>query len=260
MNSENSLRSVERNGDDFLEYPCSTLDGRQQECSATFRLSVAQKEKMNRGIIDPTYNSYDRGHMTPASPFRFSEEALAQTFYCPNIAPQDPWTNRCAWYAVEERTEAYLGSKVSPISGYVVTGTCSADSADGDTYYGLKVPKCFWKALCYADPETGATVTVAFVGDNSVIDANNLNAERRERMESTLVPRDLTHIFGLTTATQVRKAFIEGEKVLLEGRGNLQGLPTARSCYGKLTLDNAVKEQWTAFMPKFRRPMWDCSY
>ncbi len=52
--------------------------------------------------------AFDRGHITPANPYRFSEDALSNTFYCINIAPQDPFTNQHPWTVVENRAHRYF--------------------------------------------------------------------------------------------------------------------------------------------------------
>jgi hypothetical protein len=259
MDEMNNLKAVERDSDPFRKYHCQSEN--QQECSTTFRMSVEQKAKANGPALieksGDTYNSWDRGHLVPASPMRFSAEALDATFYCPNIAPQEPWSNRCPWYAVEERTQTYLAG-TDKIPGYVVTGTCTVDSPDGPTYYGLQVPNCFWKILCYNDTLTKKTTTVGFISENSIIDAGNLNVERKIRMDSTLTPRSLQDVMNVAVPEIVRKSFIEAEKVLKNGR-SVEGLPSARSCYSKLALDEPTRDQWVAYMPKYRRPMWDCS-
>lgn len=75
----NLVQNVDR-VDNFRTVECEQLSQEQQNCDATMRLSVPQKEKINA-----EYNSWDRGHMTPVNPMRFSAEAVNATYYCVNI-------------------------------------------------------------------------------------------------------------------------------------------------------------------------------
>jgi hypothetical protein len=144
------------------------------------------------------------------------------------------------------------------VAGYVITGTCAEDSPDGDSENGYKVPNCFYKILCYIDADTKKTVSVGFIGENSVIDSRNLATERKSRMNSTLTPRNLSDILTLAKPGIIKNAFAEAEKALKIGRTFNGPLPTDDSCMKALTLDEAVKTQWATFMPKYRRPRWKC--
>lgn len=75
----NLKQNVDR-ADDFRTVNCSSLHEKQQNCADTMRLSVSQKEKINA-----EYNSWDRGHLTPVNPMRFSADAVNSTYYCVNI-------------------------------------------------------------------------------------------------------------------------------------------------------------------------------
>ncbi len=100
-------------------------------------------------------SGYDRGHMAPAADFKWSEQAMSDTFYMSNMAPQEPSFNRGIWADLEAvvRTMAYDNGKV-----YVVTGPVLTDGpyeTIGDN--GVAIPKRFYKTvLDYTDPDIKA--------------------------------------------------------------------------------------------------------
>lgn len=59
---------------------CDNLKDKQQNCANAFLVTEKQKAK-NGG----QYTAWDRGHLTPVSPMRFSNDAVDITFYCINI-------------------------------------------------------------------------------------------------------------------------------------------------------------------------------
>ncbi|ODM91633.1 Endonuclease G, mitochondrial [Orchesella cincta] len=245
----NLVQNVER-VDNFRNVECGQLTNKQQNCANTMRLSLPQKSKVNS-----EYNSWDRGHLTPVNPMRFSAEAVNATYYCPNIAPQEPWTNRCPWYAVEERTL----SRTKSFPSYVMTGTCASDNVvDGNTYYNLTVPDCFWKMACYLDPTTKETNVVAFISENHLIQSTGKAASRVERTASTTTPRAQLDVLNLMGArsSYVETAWLEAERILTEGRGTT-GLPSAATCVSTKDISVATVTDWTAFM-KLHRPPFDC--
>jgi len=62
---------------------------------------------------------FDRGHLVPAADMAFSEEAMSETFYLSNIAPQDPGFNKGVWRELEELTRDWAKRSQHL---YVVTG------------------------------------------------------------------------------------------------------------------------------------------
>lgn len=70
----------ENRTDHFRKLKCDNLLEKPQNCANTFTATETQKEK-NGG----EYKSWDRGHLTPVSPMRFSDDAIDITFYCINI-------------------------------------------------------------------------------------------------------------------------------------------------------------------------------
>lgn len=85
------------------------LEGRETRGSA---------EREDRFIPDPKVRTksarhsdysgsgYDRGHLAPAADFKFSEKAMAESFYMSNMSPQKPRFNRGIWKELEEKVRA----------------------------------------------------------------------------------------------------------------------------------------------------------
>jgi len=97
---------------------------------------------------------FDRGHMAPAADMKWSSQAMQESFYMTNIAPQDNKLNRGAWGKLEEkcRQRARRDSAIIIISGPVLTDPIEMHI--GDT--GVAVPARFFKVILspYATPPT----------------------------------------------------------------------------------------------------------
>lgn len=106
-------------------------------------------------LSDYRGSGYDRGHMAPAADFKWSEEAMSDTFFLSNMAPQDPSFNRGIWADLEAvvRTMAYENGSV-----YVVTGPVLTDGPyETIGKNEVSVPKRFYKVvLDYTEPEIKA--------------------------------------------------------------------------------------------------------
>ena len=51
---------------------------------------------------DYTHSGYDRGHMAPAADMKWSQKAMAESFYMSNVCPQSQKLNRDDWNDLEE--------------------------------------------------------------------------------------------------------------------------------------------------------------
>lgn len=69
-----------------------------------------------------TYDGFgfDRGHLAPSADFRYSKQALSESFYYSNMSPQTADLNRGRWADLEDALRAYVIRNKAPI--YVVTG------------------------------------------------------------------------------------------------------------------------------------------
>ena len=106
-------------------------------------------------LSDYRGSGYDRGHMAPAADFKWSDEAMSDTFYMSNMCPQDPSFNRGIWADLEAvvRTMAYDNGKIYVVTGPVLTDGPYETIGDND----VAVPKRFYKTvLDYSDPDLKA--------------------------------------------------------------------------------------------------------
>lgn len=133
-----------------------------EERSDNFKADPAVRT--GSAVLDDYKGSgYDRGHMAPAADFKWSAEAMSDTFYLSNMCPQDPSFNRGIWADLEAviRTMAYDNEKI-----YVVTGPVLTDGpyeTIGEN--NVAVPKRFYKVvLDYTDPDIKA---IGFVLPNA---------------------------------------------------------------------------------------------
>ncbi len=64
---------------------------------------------------------YDRGHLAPSADFRWSQQALSESYYYSNMSPQRPALNRGRWAELEGLLRAYM-HRSPQTQLYVVTG------------------------------------------------------------------------------------------------------------------------------------------
>ena len=113
-------------------------------------------------LADYKGSGFDRGHMAPAADFKWSDEAMSDTFYLSNMCPQEPSFNRGIWADLEAvvRTMAYDNGKVYVVTGPVLTDGPYETIGENE----VAVPKRFYKTvLDYTDPDIKA---IGFVLDN----------------------------------------------------------------------------------------------
>jgi endonuclease G len=69
--------------------------------------------KGKRAELDDYRGSgYDRGHMAPAADMRWSAQAMGESFYLSNMAPQvGPGMNRGIWSAIEETIRRWVATR-----------------------------------------------------------------------------------------------------------------------------------------------------
>lgn len=65
------------------------------------------KKKDDKGEIVYDGFGYDRGHLAPSADFRWSANALSESYFYSNMSPQDPLLNREKWAELEGAIRGY---------------------------------------------------------------------------------------------------------------------------------------------------------
>lgn len=109
---------------------------------------------------DYTRSGYDRGHLAPAADMAWDQEAMDQSFFFSNIAPQTPGLNRGIWKRLEDDGREWAQTHESL---YIIAGPLFRSPVD--TIGILPVPDGFFKAfLVY---QRSSQQALAFVFPNT---------------------------------------------------------------------------------------------
>jgi endonuclease G, mitochondrial len=104
---------------------------------------------------------FEKGHLVPCEPMTFSEEAMKQTFYYTNCAPQYEKVNSGKWRSLEKLVNNWT---IDALEIMVFTGNVVSEKSKRVGANGLTVPDyCFKIVLDYREPEIKA---IAFLVPN----------------------------------------------------------------------------------------------
>lgn len=109
-------------------------------------------------------SGWSRGHLAPAGDFKWSDEAMWDTFFYTNCCPQDIQLNQGQWETLEEKVRGW-----AKIFGrvYIVTGPIIGNNINGTIgNNNVIVPDAFFKAIRTEDQ------AIAFVMYNHNNNAN----------------------------------------------------------------------------------------
>ena len=108
-------------------------------------------------------SGWTRGHLAPAGDFRWSDNALDNTFYYTNCCPQTEYFNGTSWEELESRVR-YWAKRFGTV--YVVTGPIIGDEENGKLGQNrISIPDAFFKALLVRDGNSFQAI--AFVMHNT---------------------------------------------------------------------------------------------
>ena len=113
-------------------------------------------------------SGWTRGHLAPAADFRWSDEAMWETFHFTNCCPQDEDLNNGMWNTLEKKCRTWA-RKLGKI--HIVTGPIT-----GDNIYGtigdsrVVIPDAFFKAIMAE--KDGQYHSIAFIMQNRRVNGN----------------------------------------------------------------------------------------
>jgi endonuclease G len=111
---------------------------------------------------------YDRGHLAPSADFRWSEQALSESYYYSNMSPQRPGFNRYSWAELEGAIRSYVYTH-SGTSLYVVSGPLLDEELPKveRSVNGLSLPEEYFKIVVDLERDRG----IGFIMPNRQVDA-----------------------------------------------------------------------------------------
>lgn len=137
-----------------------------------FRPDPDLPEGKRSELEDYKDSGFDRGHMAPAADFKRSEEAMSETFFLSNMAPQRPNLNRITWSHLEDEVRKLADNHGSI---WIFTGPLYLDSLDHRSgpkeHIGpdsLAVPTHFFKVIL-CEHSDGQREMFAFVMKNQLV-------------------------------------------------------------------------------------------
>lgn len=95
-------------------------------------------------LADYAGSGFDRGHMAPAGNLTWSNQAMLESFYLSNIAPQNPALNRGAWAKLEQTIRDWVLERNDLL---VITGPVfgAQDGTIGSS--PIRVPQAYFKVV-----------------------------------------------------------------------------------------------------------------
>jgi endonuclease G len=122
--------------------------------------------------VDYWNSGYDRGHLAPSADFRWSLNALSESYYYSNMSPQAPYLNRGAWSKLENQGREW---SLDCNELFVVTGPILKPNLPKvqQGSFRLSIPEYYYKIFIdLYGPEYKA---IAFIMPNKKIDDPIMN-------------------------------------------------------------------------------------
>jgi len=144
---------------EWVAYELTAADLKVKNVKRARRFNVDKAVKGNSASHGDYINSgYTRGHMAPAGDMAFSKEAMKETFFMSNMAPQSKEFNAGIWNKLEQqgRDWAYDNKRL-----FVVTGPVIKDIKTWIGKNEVGVPKSFYKI--FLDLEGSEQKAIAFL-------------------------------------------------------------------------------------------------
>ncbi len=125
---------------------------------------------------------YDRGHLAPSADFRWSEQALSESYFYSNMSPQLPEFNREIWAELENTMRAYLYEHPD-VELMVITGPMlEADLPKVErSINGLSIPSAFWKVAIDLKNRQGIGFIIPHAGQEYPLSTFAVSIDEVER-------------------------------------------------------------------------------
>lgn len=104
-------------------------------------------DTLSNGEVEYDGYGYDRGHLAPSADFRWSAEALSESYFYSNMSPQLPEFNQEKWAELENYLRRYVVVNGVPL--FVVTLPILEDNLPKikRSVNGVSIPKKYAKAI-----------------------------------------------------------------------------------------------------------------
>lgn len=123
------------------------------KCGSANELDYFIKTENSDGTFKYDGFGFDRGHLAPSADFRWSENALSESYYYSNMTPQRPEFNRESWASLEDLLRNIVEQEKKNF--YVITGPILHDSLPviERSVNQLKIPEWHYKIIVDASAE-----------------------------------------------------------------------------------------------------------
>ncbi len=115
-------------------------------------------------------SGYDRGHLAPSGDFKFSAEAMSETFYMSNMSPQQNEFNAGIWHDLEREVRNWATKKKTI---YVVMGPILEKGLQKIGTNQVSVPKRYFKIVIDDDPTHPHAIAFLMANRNSYLSPEN---------------------------------------------------------------------------------------
>ena len=105
------------------------------------------KTQRDNGKYDYDGYGYDRGHLAPSADFRWSQQALSESYYYSNMSPQLPSFNREKWADLESLIRGYIYENKRPLIVYTGPVLHPQLQKVSRSKNGVSIPEKFFKVV-----------------------------------------------------------------------------------------------------------------
>lgn len=122
-------------------------------CGSAQEADYFLREKTDDGTYQFDGFGFDRGHLAPSADFKWSENALSESYYYSNMTPQRPEFNRDSWASLEGLLRKIVEQEKKPF--YIITGPVLNDSLPEieRSVNKLKIPELHYKIIVDASAD-----------------------------------------------------------------------------------------------------------